>query len=109
MLFVIFLFEIDKPEVIIRTANPYTVLEGTTAELVCSVIDANPTTGITWEWIKTEVLPQNKSNVLYNGPNYTIPNIQRKSSGSYNCRASNIVDTSVAAKIYVDVQCTYNF
>lgn len=104
LLFVIFLFAIDKPEVIIRTANPYKVLEGTTAKLVCSVIDANPITGIKWEWFNAEVLPQH--NVLSNRPNYTIPKIQRKSSGSYNCTASNIAGTSVAAKIYVDVECT---
>lgn len=97
------LLVIDKPEVILTTSNPYKVWEGTTAKLACSVIDANPFTNITWKWFNAE------HNVPYNGPNLMIPSIQRTSSGPYNCTASNIAGTSVAAMIYVDVQCTYIF
>lgn len=75
--------------------------EGETVTLGCSVIAANPNINITWRWIKTD----SPNNVLYNGPYYTIPNIQRGSSGSCRCTANNNVGTSEAATIDVDVQC----
>ena len=82
-------------------SNPYRVREGETATLMCTVTAGNPNTGITWRWIKT-VSP---NTVLQNGPNYTIPNIQRGGSGSYRCTASNTVGTSEGASINVDVMC----
>ena len=94
---------LDKPEVISSPSSPYTVREGQTATLICTVTDANPNTGITWRWVKTD----NPYTVLHTGPNYTITNAQRERSGSYNCTASNSVGTSKAAVIYVDVQCVY--
>ena len=81
--------------------SPYRVREGETATLVCALIDANPNTSITWRWIKTD----SPNSVLYNDHSYTISNIQRGRSGSYNCTASNTVGTSEADTIYVDVQC----
>ena len=45
--------------------------------------------------------------MLHNGPNYTIPNIQRGSSGSYSCTASNSVGTSDPATVNLDVQCMH--
>ena len=67
------------------------------------MIAANPNTALTWKWIKAD-----SPNVeLHNGPNYTIPNIQRRASGSYICTASNAVGTSNGAKITIDVQCMY--
>ncbi|XP_022287174.2 nephrin-like [Crassostrea virginica] len=89
-----------KPEVISSTSSPYIVKEGQTATFLCRTIDANPNTGITWRWFKTD----NPNTVLHNGPNYTIPNIQRGRSGSYSCTASNTVGTSERATILVDVQ-----
>ena len=94
---------IDKPEVKYNTSSPYSVIEGETATLMCTVTDANPNTHITWRWIKTD----SPNMVLHNGPNYTISNIQRGRSGSYNCTASNTVGTSEPATINVDVQCKY--
>nr|XP_022323492.1 hemicentin-1-like isoform X3 [Crassostrea virginica] len=88
-----------KPDVMSITLSPYSVIEGQTATLVCTLISANPNTGITWRWIKTD----SPSTVLHTGPTYTIPNIQRGRSGSYNCTATNTVGTSEAATIYVDV------
>ena len=91
----------DKPEVRSMTPSPYRIIEGETPTSVCAVTDANPSTNITWKWIKTD----SPNMVLYNGPNYTISNIQRGRSGSYSCTASNTVGTSEAAKVIIDVLC----
>nr|XP_022317747.1 hemicentin-2-like [Crassostrea virginica] len=89
-----------KPEVVSVVSSPYRVIEGQTATLVCTVIAANPNTTLTWIWIKAD-----SPNVeLHNGPNYTIPYIQRRASGSYICTAGNAVGTSDGAKITIDVQ-----
>ena len=94
----------DKPDVKSSSSSPYKVREGQTASLSCIVTDANPNTGITWGWIKTDSL----NTILYTGANYTIPNIQRGKSGSYNCTANNTIGTSEAATIYVDVLCKFS-
>ena len=94
---------IDKPEVISNTSSSYSVIEGETATLMCTVTDANPNYNITWKWIKTD----SPNMVLHNGSVYTISNVQRGRSGSYNCTASNTVGTSETAMIEVDVQCMY--
>lgn len=91
----------DTPEVSSNLSSPYKVREGETVTLVCTVTDANPNTGITWKWIKTN----NPNNVLHNGPNYTVSNIKKGSSGSYSCTANNIVGASEVATVYVDVLC----
>ena len=83
--------------------NPYTVTEGQTATLVCTVISANPSTFITWRWFKSDT----PNTFLHTGSTYTIHNIQRGRSGSYNCTASNTVGTSEPATIEVDVQYMY--
>nr|XP_022286587.1 hemicentin-1-like isoform X2 [Crassostrea virginica] len=88
-----------KPEVRSSSSSLYRVREGQTATLDCEVNDANPNTSIIWRWIKMD----SSNTVLHNGPNYTISNIQRGRSGSYNCTASNTVGTSEAATITVDV------
>lgn len=94
---------LDKPEVRSRRSCPYTVKEEQTATLMCIVTDANPNTGITWRWIRAD-----SPNVIFHtGPNFTISNIQREISGSFNCTASNSVGTSEAAVLIVDVQCVY--
>ena len=92
---------VDKPEVRSLTPSPYRIIEGETSTLECTVTDANPSTNITWKWIKIA----SPNMVLYNGPNYTIPNIQRGRSGSYSCTASNSVGTSEAVKVIIDVLC----
>lgn len=79
----------------------YSVVEGQTAVLKCALIDANPNTSITWRWFRTD----RPYNDLYYGPNYTISNIQRDMSGSYNCTASNSVGRAVAVTKDVDVLC----
>ena len=86
-----------------NTPNPYRVIEGQTATLICTITTANPNTIITWRWIKTD----RQATVLHNGPTYTILSIQRGSSGSYSCTASNSVGTSDAATILLDVQCMH--
>lgn len=82
-------------------SSPYIVVEGQTVALLCAVIDANPITNITWRWFRTD----RPYDGLFFGPNYTISNIQRNMSGSYNCTARNSVGTSEADVIKVDVQC----
>nr|XP_022289450.1 hemicentin-1-like isoform X2 [Crassostrea virginica] len=89
-----------KPDVRSTLPSPFKVIEGQTATLECTVTAANPNTVITWRWFKTD----SPNNVLHNGPSYTIPNIQRGRSGSYNCTASNTVGTSEAATVNVNVQ-----
>nr|XP_022290407.1 cell adhesion molecule 1-like [Crassostrea virginica] len=89
-----------KPEIKPILSSLYSVIEGETATILCEVTDANPNTSITWRWFKTD----RPNIVLYNGPNYTIPNIQRVGSGSYSCTANNTVGTSEPATIQVDVQ-----
>lgn len=93
---------IDKPEVTCTspTTRPYTVLEGETATLECRVAAANPNISILWTWFKTD----SRAEVLYDGPTFTIPNIKRNRSGSYSCLASNVVGTSQAVMIDIDVQ-----
>lgn len=99
----IFFFFLDKPEVIPLAGflSPYRVIEGQTAALKCALIDANPYTSIIWRWSRT----YRPEYVLYSGPNYTIPNIHRNMSGTYNCTASNSVGTSEAGITTVDVLC----
>ena len=94
-------YKSDKPEVSSSKSSPYTVTEGETASLSCTLTDANPSNSIIWRWIKTD----SSNTVLHNGPNYTIPRIQRGKSGAYHCTASNIVGVSEAATVYVNVQC----
>nr|XP_022289615.1 B-cell receptor CD22-like isoform X2 [Crassostrea virginica] len=89
-----------KPNVRSSPPSPYRVIEGQTAALMCTVTDANPITGITYRWFKTD----SPNTGLSYGPNYTIPNIQRGRSGSYSCTASNIVGTSEAATVDINVQ-----
>ncbi|XP_078323845.1 neural cell adhesion molecule 1-like isoform X3 [Crassostrea virginica] len=88
-----------KPDVKSSSSSPYKVREGQTATLSCTVTDANPNTGITWRWIKTDF----PNTILHTGASYTILNIQRGRSGSYSCTANNTIGTSEAATIYVDV------
>ena len=83
--------------------SPYKLTEGQTATLVCTVISANPNTLITSRWFKSDT----RNTVLHTGSTYTIHNIQRGRSGSYNCTASNAVGTSEPATIEVDVLCMY--
>lgn len=85
------------PEVMSSTPSHYSVIEGQTGLLDCILVAANPNTSITWRWFRTE----SPSNVIHNGPIYTIFNIHR--SESYNCTARNSVGTSVAVTINVDV------
>ena len=96
-----FWFHSDKPEVMSSITNPYKVIEEHTATLVCILTAANPNTGITWKWIKTN----SPNTALYSGHNYTISDIRREESGSYSCTATNSVGTSEAVTIDIDVQC----
>ncbi|XP_078323846.1 neural cell adhesion molecule 1-like isoform X4 [Crassostrea virginica] len=88
------------PEVRTTTQSPYKVREGQTATLSCAVTDANPNTGITWRWSKTD----SPNTALDTRASYTIPNIQRERSGKYSCTASNTAGSSVAVTIDIDVQ-----
>lgn len=96
----IYHFETDVPEIISSPENPYNVREEETATLVCRVTDANPSINILWRWYKAD----RPETILHNGPTYTIANITRGRSGTYNCLASNTVGTSDAV-ILVDVHC----
>ncbi|XP_078334121.1 kin of IRRE-like protein 3 isoform X1 [Crassostrea virginica] len=87
-----------KPE-IRTTPSPYRVKVGEIATLVCTITVANPSRGIMWKWIKTG----SANTVLHNESTFTMTNIQRGRSGTYNCTASNTVGTSEAATIDVDV------
>lgn len=95
---------IDKPEVAPSTKSPYIVIEGQTAILECTLLDANPYTGIIWKWFKTD----SPDDMLENGPIYIIPDIQRNSSGLFHCIAINVVGTSEPLNIYIDVNCKSN-
>lgn len=95
------LYVIDKPDLASGTSNPYKINEEQTASLECRVNDANPETNLTWKWFSTA----SPSNVLHNGSSFTIFNIHRNQSGSYNCTAQNSVGTSKAIQIDVEVNC----
>lgn len=86
-----------------HTSNPYRVIEGKSAKLECTLTAANPNTSITWIWFKTG----HPKDTLYNGQNYTIPNIQKNETGSYSCTANNSAGLSEPTSIAVDVQCEY--
>lgn len=88
-----------KPEVISTLKSQYPIIEGQTAELECTVTNANPDTNITWKWYKSNI----PGNVLYRGPIYSISNIKRDMKGSYNCTAKNSIGESLAAMINIDV------
>lgn len=92
-----------EPEVTSYTPNPYIVIEGQSATLKCDMTAANPNTSIIWRWYRTD----RPNVVLFYGPNYTLPNIQRNMSGTYNCTASNSIGTSEANIINVEVQCEF--
>ena len=81
--------------------HKYSITERETAKLMCTVADANPDTNITWTWFERA----SPDTVLHRGPNYIITNITRERSGFYSCTARNIIGTSEAATIQVDVQC----
>lgn len=83
--------------------NPYTVEEGNTATLVCTLIDANPKTNITWKWF----IDDNVIDPKNDGATYAIPNITRNMTGLYKCSARNSAGISELATILVDVQCKY--
>lgn len=87
-----------KPTVSIYPPNSYNITEKMTALLRCKKEDANPTSIVLWQWFVNDK--------LINGPlsNYTIPNIQRNMSGTYNCTAENARGTSLPASTIVNVQ-----
>ncbi|XP_056009557.1 brother of CDO-like [Ostrea edulis] len=89
-----------KPTMRVTPAGPYQIREGDTTVIYCIVTDANPNTGITWNWTKT-----GNPAVLYTGQIYTIPNIQRAQRGTYQCTATNSIGVSLPATVLVDVQC----
>lgn len=94
-------FVIDKPEVLSHISSPFRVIEGQTAKSKCLVTAANPNNSIIWIWFNAD----NPYFVLPIGSTYTISNIKRTRSGSYNCTASNSVGTFLAVKVDVDVLC----
>lgn len=97
----LFFFFTDKPTVSIYPPNSYNITEKMTALLRCKKEDANPTSIVLWQWFVNDK--------LINGPlsNYTIPNIQRNMSGTYNCTAKNARGTSLPASTIVNVQCKF--
>lgn len=90
---------IDKPEVNITSPNPYRVIEGNKAILVCSLTAANPNTSIIWKWFSGD------KPFLENEPTFIISEIKRIESGNYSCTASNKAGTSKATSTTLDVQC----
>lgn len=83
--------------------SPYTVTEGRTAVMTCTVTTANPSSEITWTWEKTGI----PDVILHRNHVYTITNIQRQQAGTYICTATNSVGTSTPALVDVQVQCKH--
>lgn len=83
--------------------SPYRVHEREKATLICSVIDANPKTNITWKWFheKSPDYTLSTKNIL------EIPDIRRNRSGSYTCMAKNVAGWSPETTVDVDIQCKY--
>lgn len=73
---------LDRPIVTISPNNdPYRVLENTTLQLKCNVIDTNPNvTSFIWTKDKSP---------LSNEAAYIIPIVNRSHAGSYLCGAAN--------------------
>lgn len=97
--------ELDKPEVKAEPSSSHQIVEGNTAVLKCSITASNPNTSIVWKWFKTD----NSSYELSNKSTYIISKTSRGDKGSYNCTARNSVGISVAATLYLDVQCKYRY
>lgn len=98
-------YELDKPEVNSEVSSPHPILEGNTAQLKCHITASNPKSIIAWKWFKIN----NSNYELSNESTYVIRKTSRRDKGSYNCTASNSVGTSIAATLYLDVQCKYLF
>lgn len=94
---------IDKPEVTITPASPFTVIEGQPATLECSLKVANPNTSITWKWFRND----NANIFLHNQPTFMINDIQRNESGQYGCTAENTAGTSNVPTVNIVVLCMY--
>ncbi|XP_056009548.1 B-cell receptor CD22-like [Ostrea edulis] len=88
-----------KPIVHLNSSTPYHVTEHRDAVMICSVIDANPSTGITWTWKKI-----GNSVILSREATYTIPRISRDQAGDYSCTATNTIGISTPVTVQVDVQ-----
>lgn len=86
-----------------NVSSPYIVLEGQPATLKCTVIAANPKTGLEWTWFKSDSRNTNVSDKN----TYVIISITRNESGNYSCAAKNSVGTSEEAILVVDVHCKY--
>lgn len=86
---------------IISSENPYRVIEGQKATLVCSLTAANPNTSITWKWFSGD----KQFPGLENRPTFIMSGIHRIKSGNYSCTASNKIGTSEATSTMLDVQC----
>ena len=79
------------------------MLEGGPAINLTCTADGEPAPNITW----TKVLANgNDSHVLFTGEQFILPN-NRANDGTYRCKASNGVGSSVNHTIIVTVNCEY--
>lgn len=89
---------LDPPSVtFIPTYNPYILYEGQQNIAVSCVIDANPSTNLTYNW--------NHPGGSVRGEFLTITTVMTGHSGLYSCNATNSVGTSKVTTKQIEIQC----
>ncbi|XP_063448059.1 cell adhesion molecule 3-like [Mytilus trossulus] len=81
---------------IVPNYNPYILYERQQNIVFSCVIDANPSSNITYNW--------NYPNGSINGKFLTIPTVKRGKSGLYSCYATNSIGTSEITTKQLEIQ-----
>jgi hypothetical protein len=81
--------------------DPLDVVENLTLQLVCQVLDANPTVN-SFSWYKGS-----STTPIGMLSNFSISKVIRTDSGEYRCEGSNNVGQNGSDTVYVNVLCKY--
>ena len=81
--------------------DPLDVVENLTLQLVCQVLDANPTVN-SFSWYKGS-----STTPIGMLSNFYISKVIRTDSGEYRCEGSNNVGQNGSDTVYVNVLCKY--
>ena len=81
--------------------DPIDVVENVTLQLVCQVMDANPTVMSFSRYKGSSTTPIGMLS------NFSISNVSRTNSGEYRCDGSNGIGQNGTDTVYVNVLCKY--